>query len=86
MKPAFDPRCRYRLLAAIISHTVWLYHVFSFIRFLFVTVYPYTGRDMSIMARYPGLCSSRIKRPFRFGCFAPTSVAQRDLLISRKRT
>ena len=53
MKPAFDPRCRYRLLAAIISHTVWLYHVFSFIRFLFVTVYPYTGRDMSIMARYP---------------------------------
>jgi hypothetical protein len=51
MRPASDPRCRHRLLTASISHAVWLYHVFSLIRFLLVTVHPYTGRDMSIMAK-----------------------------------
>ena len=29
MKPPPDPHCRHRFPAEIISHAVWLYHVFS---------------------------------------------------------
>ena len=29
MKPQSDPHCRHRVPAEIISHAVWLYHVFS---------------------------------------------------------
>jgi putative transposase len=47
MKPPLDPRYRHRCRAEIISHAVWLYHVFSI-----------SPRDVELLLAEPGICVS----------------------------